>query len=142
MSSKVKSPVTMYQAWNEEPPKEDYLVEEPSKEDYPLVQEPSDSPIEVPKQDYLEEPPKEEEAPTPKEESPQEVKEAKEEESKKPDKIVPQRLMNVLNNSNFGILQQIEDQFTSTDLSELQQISDFKGLDDVYEKLSIEFEKI
>eukprot|EP01084_Bolivina_argentea_P142672 250623_1 len=123
--------------------KKDYLVEEPSKEDYPILQKQSDSPKEeeVPK-NYLQEPPKEEEAPTPKEESPQEVKEAKEEESKKPDKIVPQRLMNVLNNSNFGILQQIEDQFTSTDLSELQQISDFKGLDDVYEKLSIEFEKI
>eukprot|EP01084_Bolivina_argentea_P142674 250626_1 len=129
MSSKVKSPVTMYQAWNEEPPKEE---EAPKEESPQEVEKPTDY--------YYAEPPKEEEAP--KEESPQEVKEAKEEESKKPDKIVPQRLMNVLNNSNFGILQQIEDQFTSTDLSELQQISDFKGLDDVYEKLSIEFEKI
>eukprot|EP01084_Bolivina_argentea_P142670 250621_1 len=109
-----------YNTWDEDPTE----FEEPPQEEPPKEE------------------PKVEDAPPPKEESPQEVKEAKEEESKKPDKIVPQRLMNVLNNSNFGILQQIEDQFTSTDLSELQQISDFKGLDDVYEKLSIEFEKI
>eukprot|EP01083_Nonionella_stella_P100643 284131_1 len=56
--------------------------------------------------------------------------------------LIPVPLVNVINKSNFRIMEQIQQQFTTKHVEALQENSDFEGWDNVYKDISIQFAKI